>query len=825
MSIPNITRTNTIDEWRIQTNQSAGALNTLETGNYTKSNGILSITGNSSVIITANGTSLQVSNSALFQSNVTVGGDVSLGTQGSATGNLTTGGIVTILAPGNALQVANNATVNTDLQVTRTIYTGNVSANGNVNVGGNETVSGILRLPGSGNVLYVNTGVATIKTLSATDVNTVNADIDIATIAQADITQAEVSIGTIISGNVVSLTSNSSILNYSTVGNTSIAKADIVLANVTSVLNVQSASIKVRGTSSTDDALTISLGKATVQDVVIQGNLSVSGTYTQTGNSNIEIDTITLNSGTVTNRDASVVNQRVSGNNAVIKWSESDKGWKVSRGNTYSSLNDVLDSSYVLATVTSNSTSNVASASAVKASFDTAVIAGGYANSAYTSQNTTGIYANTAYLHANAAFRSQNTSGVYANAAFDMANTALQSGGIIAGGYANSAYLHANSAYISQNTTGTYSNTAYRHANSAYAFANTRFAAAGGTITGDVVINGNITVSGATSYVNTTNMLFADAILTLNSDWPSTSSPTENAGIEVQRGTSANTVLRWNETTDKWEFTNDGSFYGDIAGVYQVQAAGAYANAAYAMANTAYQSGGVTAGGYANSAYTHANSAYGQANTATTNAATADQKAVSAGVYANAAFSQANTSIAAGSYANSAFSTANSKVASITAGTGVTVGGTSTAPSVAIGQAVATSSNVQFLSIGVGTAASGTNGEIRAINNIVAYYTSDRKYKQNVQPIQDALTKVSHIGGKTFDWTDEYLAAHGGEDGYFVRKSDFGVIAQDVDEVFPLATRTKPDGSLVVDYEKLCALAFAAIVELKKEIDELKEKI
>ena len=49
------------------------------------------------------------------------------------------------------------------------------------------------------------------------------------------------------------------------------------------------------------------------------------------------------------------------------------------------------------------------------------------------------------------------------------------------------------------------------------------------------------------------------------------------------------------------------------------------------------------------------------------------------------------------------------------------------------------------------------------------------------------------------------------------------VIAQDVQRVFPIAIRTRPDGTLAVDYEKLCALAFAAIKELKAEVDELKK--
>ena len=133
--------------------------------------------------------------------------------------------------------------------------------------------------------------------------------------------------------------------------------------------------------------------------------------------------------------------------------------------------------------------------------------------------------------------------------------------------------------------------------------------------------------------------------------------------------------------------------------------------------------------------------------------------------------------------------------------------------------------NSQFFSIGVGTAATGVSGEIRAANNITAYYSSDIKFKENVQDIPDALQKVDAIGGKLFDWTNEYIQQHGGEDGYFVQKSDFGVIAQDVQSVFPIATRTRPDGSLAVDYEKLCALAFAAIKELKNEVEVLKGQI
>jgi len=53
---------------------------------------------------------------------------------------------------------------------------------------------------------------------------------------------------------------------------------------------------------------------------------------------------------------------------------------------------------------------------------------------------------------------------------------------------------------------------------------------------------------------------------------------------------------------------------------------------------------------------------------------------------------------------------------------------------------------------------------------------------------------------------------------------DFGVVAQDVQKVFPIAVRTREDGSLAVDYEKLGALAFAALVELTKRVEALEAK-
>jgi hypothetical protein len=309
------------------------------------------------------------------------------------------------------------------------------------------------------------------------------------------------------------------------------------------------------------------------------------------------------------------------------------------------------------------------------------------------------IYANT--INANTAVF-QNGYNLYdfANAAFTQANTAIVAGGEIAGGYANSAYLHANSAYVSQNTTGVYANAAYSaantadqravtsgdYANSAYTLANTKFASAGGTIGGDVIVTGNLTISGNTTYVDTITVNISDNILTLNADIPQGQAPSEDAGIEIDRGSSANVALLWNEISDTWTFTNDGTSYSNIGSA----AAESYANSAYLQANTATQYAD-SSGSYANSAYIHANSSYGQANTGTTLAQAAFDAANSslggtatdgfarntanaASSYANSAYTQANTATqyaeSAGIYANAAFAVANTDVTNVSAAAG-----------------------------------------------------------------------------------------------------------------------------------------------------------
>lgn len=80
-----------------------------------------------------------------------------------------------------------------------------------------------------------------------------------------------------------------------------------------------------------------------------------------------------------------------------------------------------------------------------------------------------------------------------------------------------------------------------------------------------VTINGNLLVTGNTTTINTTNLTVEDNIITLNGNVSSSTAPTLNAGIEVNRGSAANVSLRWNESVDAWQITNNGSTFANIA--------------------------------------------------------------------------------------------------------------------------------------------------------------------------------------------------------------------------------------------------------------------
>lgn len=140
--------------------------------------------------------------------------------------------------------------------------------------------------------------------------------------------------------------------------------------------------------------------------------------------------------------------------------------------------------------------------------------------------------------------------------------------------------------------------------------------------------------------------------------------------------------------------------------------------------------------------------------------------------------------------------------------------------------------NSQTTSLGVGTAASGTTGEIRATNQITAYY-SDERLKTKVGNIENALAKVEELCGFLYVENETARAL-----GFTNEEQQVALSAQAVQRVQPEAVKPAPfdigqreDGSeyslsgenyLTVKYELLIPLIIEAIKELKVEVDKIK---
>ena len=105
---------------------------------------------------------------------------------------------------------------------------------------------------------------------------------------------------------------------------------------------------------------------------------------------------------------------------------------------------------------------------------------------------------------------------------------------------------------------------------------------------------------------------------------------------------------------------------------------------------------------------------------------------------------------------------------------------------------------------------------IRASGDVIAFNSSDERFKDNIQPISEPLWKLSKIGGYEFDWNDKQDVYEG---------HDVGVIAQEVHKVLPEVVGEKSDGYLGVKYEKIVPLLIESVKELTKKTKKLEREL
>ena len=119
--------------------------------------------------------------------------------------------------------------------------------------------------------------------------------------------------------------------------------------------------------------------------------------------------------------------------------------------------------------------------------------------------------------------------------------------------------------------------TVYKRANSDFVITNKASFPANTTIaTHTLFVDGNLLVGGNTTMVHKTDMDVTDNMIVLNSGEAGAGVSLQYAGIEVDRGSLANTAVRWNEIVDRWQISSDGITYGNIvtssgSGAFQIE--------------------------------------------------------------------------------------------------------------------------------------------------------------------------------------------------------------------------------------------------------------
>ena len=145
----------------------------------------------------------------------------------------------------------------------------------------------------------------------------------------------------------------------------------------------------------------------------------------------------------------------------------------------------------------------------------------------------------------------------------------------------------------------------------------------------------------------------------------------------------------------------------------------------------------------------------------------------------------------------------------------VTTAGNTTDTSISITNPTASTSKTTGALIVTGGI--GTSGDVFAGGDVVAYASSDRRLKDNILPIQNPLQKINQIGGYSFEWNVEKQNIYKGK--------DYGVIAQEIEEILPELVDTRENGYKAVKYDKLVSLLIEGIKDLSQQVEELKQKI
>ena len=565
--------------------------NTLGVTGLITGSGGATITGTTNTSVSMNvGANVNITTSRINVGNSTVNTAI------TATGIDTDGTLAVLNATSlsNTLAVTGAATLSNTLSVT-----GNTTVGGFINVASTANVGGATNLRGS---LTVNGAVVIDNTVNISNATIINNTL---AAGNTNITGfVNASANSTLSGDIVSVKGVRFIDSSAyTVGNTShrpskiwsdtVETTDLIVTGlITGTFNTDGSIIPNSNTTNDLGSAAKFFDELFVQSIVANNIGLTGGNVTVTSNNqqyktNSSVTAVSINSnGTHTNtivngnnfivQPSATFNSNVFVSNGSVTTTINNSVIQVGGGATITSttfsgtsanatnLNDKPASFYTNATnldtgtvpiarlplsstsqvgavqlsdsVTSTSVTLSATANSVKTAYDSAIAANNRAYSAQTAADSASTKADTAYSNA----VSYTNSGLALKANL---SGATFSGSVLPS--ANAVLFGGSSARWN-------------------IFGNTINLTGVATFGSDVNINGNLVITGTTTFVNTQTLNVSDNIVTLNADVSPSTAPTENAGIEVNRGSSANVSVLWNETTDRWTLTNDGTNFTSI---------------------------------------------------------------------------------------------------------------------------------------------------------------------------------------------------------------------------------------------------------------------
>jgi hypothetical protein len=617
----------------------------------------------------------------------------------------------------------NDLAANNFVKPTGTLYLNDPTLG--LQVANNAVVAGQLQVQGIGSSAYVQNNLRVdnqlyLQNTTLSMVASGQANIGGPLLALSSGTGLAVSNNATV-GGTLNVSGTSTLANTNVNGKITVSGQSVLTGNVTGVDSmIVYNDIRAKNITA-NTLLTVPTANITADATIygsatVYGQLAVGGNFVISGSTVYNTNNFTISAATGTAINSTfTVNRGTTGANASIRWNESTKYFDmldVDNGQYYRVLTD----EYLSSSISSTSTSNVATSNAIY--------------TVATNLNT----ANT-FLQANDA-STLAASKVYT----DTLRT-----------YVDTNLTLNNGVNTTQNTNISNVNT-YAQAGFALANSTTTYSQAGFAVANTATSN----LSANVAYFQALNNTQNTQITTV----------TTTAGAAFNSG---NTTL-------------------------------AYAQAGYASSNTKVATVSGTSGRVTSSG---------------TTAITLDLATAGPG-----ASSATNASLTIDAYGRvTALTSGTAPVTSIT-GTAnqITVTGTVT-PTLSLPQSIHTGANFQINSLGVGTGATGTAGEIRATNNITAYYSDDR-LKTRLGLIENALDKVNSLNGFYYE------ANQTAQDlGYTVRK-EVGLSAQEVQSILPEIVVPAPidEKYLTIHYERVVPLLVEAIKELSRQVEELKKK-